>query len=417
MLRRSSDVADFEVFRDALRDALYHLHDQDFVPPDPLCEALGCWPDVGPGPIQTRIIAEIEWLKPDEQTPPDSRAWSHFRSLDLRFINGLSQEDTAELLHMSVRNVQRVQSEAIQVLAQRIWRELPGTSAARDTAQAPDWRSQTQREIASLRVDAPNAQTDVAHLIQSVVDLETRLAAGRGVGVSVGFVERGLVAAAHPTILRQTLITAIGFLAPRVSSPEIMLYATLDGGKTRLTLTGTLKAGADLDDREVAASIILPPEASTRVHQRSGDFFLEFSLPAVGEQTILVIEDNPDMVYFYRRCTAGTRYHIVQGPAVASEIMDAVERMRPDAIILDVMLPAADGWQLLTHLRERLTTRDIPVIVCSVVKEEDLALALGAAAFLSKPIYPRDLVAALDQVLTRASSSAEIAPTNSAGVV
>jgi CheY-like chemotaxis protein len=81
-----------------------------------------------------------------------------------------------------------------------------------------------------------------------------------------------------------------------------------------------------------------------------------------------------------------------------------VEDHRPAIIVLDVMLPDIDGWQLLTHLHEHPLTRSTPVIVCSVVKEEALALALGATIFLAKPVEPERFVEALDQVLRPTSA-------------
>jgi CheY-like chemotaxis protein len=68
-------------------------------------------------------------------------------------------------------------------------------------------------------------------------------------------------------------------------------------------------------------------------------------------------------------------------------------------IVLDIMLPDVDGWELLSNLRERPLTRGIPVIVCSVIRESDLAQALGAAVFLPKPLNHRHFVEALDQAL------------------
>jgi len=65
------------------------------------------------------------------------------------------------------------------------------------------------------------------------------------------------------------------------------------------------------------------------------------------------------------------------------------------------MLPGQDGWDLLMRLHANQVTRYIPVVICSVVKEEELAYALGAAKFLSKPILPQDFIQALDQVLAQ----------------
>ena len=64
------------------------------------------------------------------------------------------------------------------------------------------------------------------------------------------------------------------------------------------------------------------------------------------------------------------------------------------------MLPGIDGWELLTHLHETPHTRAIPVIVCSVIRGEEMALALGATLYLQKPIRSRQFITALDQALS-----------------
>ena len=81
---------------------------------------------------------------------------------------------------------------------------------------------------------------------------------------------------------------------------------------------------------------------------------------------------------------------------------ETIEATHPDVIVLDVMLPDVDGWKLLTYLREAPISLDIPIIVCSVIKEEELALALGAERFLAKPVRPRLFVETLNQVLNQA---------------
>ena len=126
--------------------------------------------------------------------------------------------------------------------------------------------------------------------------------------------------------------------------------------------------------------------------------FLRLEMPSVGKIQVLVVDDNPDMVRFFQRATEGTHYwtmHLQQG----KDLFDRVAVEPPDIIVLDVMLPDIDGWELLIRLHEDLETRAIPVIVCSVIREEELALSLGAAAYLPKPVRRRAFIQALDRVL------------------
>ena len=71
---------------------------------------------------------------------------------------------------------------------------------------------------------------------------------------------------------------------------------------------------------------------------------------------------------------------------------------RPDAVLLDIRLPGIDGWAVLKALKAEPETRDIPVIVVSIVDERARGAAMGAAAYLVKPIGREELLSALAAV-------------------
>ena len=75
--------------------------------------------------------------------------------------------------------------------------------------------------------------------------------------------------------------------------------------------------------------------------------------------------------------------------------LESVRRVHPDAVLLDIRLPGIDGWSVLEALKEEPETRDIPVIVVSIVEERARGAALGAAAYLVKPVSRDDLLTAL----------------------
>ena len=420
---------DFEAFREELRYALLHLHDPHYRPPPVLAKAMDCDPAGGPGPVQSRIIASIAGLEPDPTVPGDSRARRDFDSLHKRFVLGLTQEMTAGQLHMSVRNVQRVQAEATHGLARILWAgslvsAAPDSIPAIETgprpqesravvSQAPDWRTQTRHELASLQSSAPDAVSVVKEAISGVLELEEVLTQRESVYVELGHVQPDLVAALHPSVLRQILITALGRLARYASAGPIAIYAVLEDGKVKITLTSTLAADRRPSQADLIGDIMVPDGGAVEVAIDGQYVFLSVKVPSGGEIIVLAVDDNPDMVHFYRRATAGTRYRIVHATG-GQHIAEAIEATVPNIIVLDIMLPDVDGWQLLMQLHEDTSTRSIPIVVCSVVREKDLALALGAALYLSKPIEPRRFAEALDQVLHRDSTEAPTVRANSA---
>jgi len=119
-------------------------------------------------------------------------------------------------------------------------------------------------------------------------------------------------------------------------------------------------------------------------------------LPPAEQAPVLAIDDNADTLKLYERYLSGSQYRLIGTPD-PRQALSLAEQFDPAAILLDVMLPGMDGWELLGRLREHPLTAGVPVIVCTILPQEQLALALGAAAFIRKPVTREALLAVLDQ--------------------
>jgi CheY-like chemotaxis protein len=124
-------------------------------------------------------------------------------------------------------------------------------------------------------------------------------------------------------------------------------------------------------------------------------FQVKLILPTAEERTVLVIDDNADTLQLFRRYLAGSDYHFI-GTSDPQQAIPLVEDLAPRIIVLDVMLPGIDGWQLLGQLRAHPKSNHTPIIVCTILPQERLALTLGAAGFLRKPVTRKTLLSALD---------------------
>lgn len=84
------------------------------------------------------------------------------------------------------------------------------------------------------------------------------------------------------------------------------------------------------------------------------------------------------------------------------QLQDMLVTTTPDLVILDVMMPGIDGYQIFASLRERAATRHIPVIIMTAHAEniyERISLDLGAAEHITKPFHPLDLVGKVQRLL------------------
>ena len=400
-------IQEFLTFKEAIRTVLIHLYDPDFEVPEALCAIFDCEWVPGSRIVQEKILAAIAELGPGTSAPSAERDRRYFDALYLHYNRRMTQEEVANHLHLSVRHLQRTQNEAIHLLSGKLWKfHLEGSASKEKLNQAEDWRAQAAQEVSLVRESAPNITADIESVIQSVLALDAFMVSAHGIHLEIGSLQSALTTTVHPSILRQTLISAISCLAPAIHSKVLKFYSILESGRIKITLTGPVAKSFNPNTAELTREILLTSEMNLEVICKNELIYLHIRVPMVGERTVLVVEDNPDMVYFYRRCTSGTTYNLHHISA-GSEIFQAIETHQPDIILLDVMLPDMDGWQLLTHLHERVLSRGIPVVVCSVVKEENLALALGACVFLTKPVQPQRLVEALDLAFGRSFKASQ----------
>jgi signal transduction histidine kinase/DNA-binding response OmpR family regulator/HAMP domain-containing protein len=116
-----------------------------------------------------------------------------------------------------------------------------------------------------------------------------------------------------------------------------------------------------------------------------------------GENIILSIDDDPQVITLYERFLKPYGYEVVAltNPALAVE---RARELKPFAITLDIMMPDKDGWQVLSELKKDDETKDIPVMICSILQEEEKGFNLGASEYLVKPFLHDDLANAIKRL-------------------
>lgn len=109
---------------------------------------------------------------------------------------------------------------------------------------------------------------------------------------------------------------------------------------------------------------------------------------------VLIIDDDTKAAELLRLYLTEAGYAVAiacDGKAGLEQLM----RLAPDAIILDVLLPKMDGWALLSQIKADPVTKDLPVIIASIVDQKGKGFALGAVQYLVKPIHRDELLAEL----------------------
>ena len=119
---------------------------------------------------------------------------------------------------------------------------------------------------------------------------------------------------------------------------------------------------------------------------------------------ILCIEDEAEMIDLIRLILSRRGYE-VQGANGGKEGIDLVRQEKPDLVLLDLMMPDMDGWEVYQQMKADEATRDIPVIVVTAKAQSiDKVLGLHIAKvddYIAKPFSPQELLTSVEEVLGR----------------
>jgi CheY-like chemotaxis protein len=408
-------------FHRQLRAALVSLYDPAVLRSSPALAIFGLSDRADPAGALRRLLAEaIDTLRPVQATPPGSKSWRVYQVLRQRYIEQLSQTEVAAALALSIRQLQREEKLAREVLADLLLarydleEQVAELAAAQGPGRDPDNHDTTshaaREEIARLRASSPDELTDIALLLADV--LETIAPLLRQIKVEVLYTRPASSdpVAVSTVLLRQALLALVE--AAAALAPGGRIAVSLSELASELVVEVCATSGEEGDTCGHGARTSKPQGlglARELVQLCGGTCFAQdpqpgeacravVRLPRAEQVTVLAVDDNADALRLLQRYLAGTRFRLV-GAADTDQALSLAIELRPSTILLDVMMPRRDGWTLLTMLREHPATRAIPAIVCTILGQRELAFALGAADYIQKPVSRRDLIAALERQL------------------
>lgn len=403
------DDLTFEQFVALLRSALHHLYDPVQLRRSPLVKILALTTEFDQAAaLQQTLTESVRGLKPADDQPPQSIAWRIYDTLNLLYIRRLDRTAVSTQLGISERQMRREQRVAIEALAQYLWRhanappQIDSDSSSETDDQAP--YDTLSKELGWLKPPEAEERSSLGATLDEVVNLALPLAQQWQVKLQCNLTDDLASLPVNRLALRSILVTLLGVAIPRAGQMPVIMTASLQDSAFRLSIK-CLNPNAmqtPLSDKE---------SASLAAAQELASFYgaaLEFIQPkAIGFQVmlimqapvqipVLVIDDNADWIELARRYAIGSRYQIIgtREPAVARTM---VETIQPALIVLDVMMHKVDGWQVLSELRQEPSTSHIPVVICTVLPVEDIALSLEASAFLQKPVSQQQFLSILDR--------------------
>lgn len=384
-----------EEFVAQVKQVLEHLYKLPYLHTHPLVQALSLVPQAGESAgqrLRAEVMAAMESLCPAEDLAFRSPHARLYNLLHLHYVEGLTMQEVSRELALSLRQTFRDLRSAEESVATLLW-------AQRRNAAPPEPRavqlSSVQEEVALLKANSRPA--DLRPLLVRAEYAVERLAQQRDVRIETQLPAGAITVFAVPAIAQQVLTSTLSQIV-QMARPRTAVAVAWKGEQN---------ASVEITFDQEGASPFLVNEVLGRLLDQLGWRLVSAQEPGARRTvtvtmvppgpTILVIDDNAGLVELLQRYLSGHACRVVPTTDAQDGLLLA-RNLHPDVIVLDVMMPEIDGWQVLQTLRALPETSAVPVIICSVLNDPQLAYSLGASLFVAKPVSRSDILAALHRL-------------------
>jgi CheY-like chemotaxis protein len=399
------------LFLDGLRQALNHLYDLDQLRSSPLISLFAIEGHFSAGTkLQHILLDAIQAMRPPAAEPASSMRRRIHQVLQLRYEQQFEQKEIAVQLGLSVRQYRRLQHAAVDALAFYLLDryDLAGYIAAMAPVQPSEANDAAAELPDSLQwiTSLPSSETsDVALALPELLRLVEPLATRNHKQITLHSEYTSAIAAVHPLVFRQAMLHVLNSAILHRSGRTVEVTVAVKGRQVLVTaraqgnaaLVRTADAGEQPQDH-IVQQMLGTCRASLFICDDEETWQSTLTFACAEAPLLLVVDDHIETTDLLQRYLEGTHYRIVvcHNPAQA---LVAAQANQPLLVLLDVMMPGVDGWEVLTRLKQHEATTLIPVWVCTVLDQSELAFSLGADGFLRKPVTRQSLLAALDAQL------------------
>ena len=386
---------DMDAFANEVKDALQHLYDFPYLQTHPLAryahpgassQAMrGQW-------LRREIITGIEALAPEGAVSFRAPQARPYQLLQLRYVEGMTMQEAARELGVSERQAYRDLKRGESNVAALLW--------ARWQKEQPSDQGRTQEltsiesEVAGVAVH--RTPTQARALIDPAIVAVERLAQKRGVEIQWRGSAWETTLATDPSLGVHIFTKVLSHAIQHTQGPGVGVDAVRENDDVIITVRYRAADPEAIRDETIVMKLAEKLGWEIREAQEGEERSIHLRIALHGP-TVLIIDDNRGLVELLDRYLSGRACRVASSTS-GREGLEMAFQLHPHAVILDVMMPDIDGWQVLQRIRAHPDTADIPVIICSVFDDPELAYSLGASRFIPKPIRRVEVLEALREL-------------------
>ena len=378
----SPDIPD--EYLEQVKDILAHLYDYPYLQNHQWAQSFldeGLSRSQAGQQLRRRFINAIDSLNPDRVKffrEPAARLYS---LLHCYYVEGFNILELIDELSLSRRQIYRDLKRGQLAIAEYLYTQDDVQALATEVELSMSDVSSIEQEISQLKYNfrPVNMCQLMRDAIRSIRPLCEQKDIDFELSVPVGAVSHSTDRA----IAEQILVSILSQIIAHLDSASIRFSIEETKDATAITLAYPITPSRELDFSTLSR-LIRQLDWSVQ-YTTQDDLQIVTIVLQASTGTIMIIDDNQALLQLLHRylSTHQCQVFTVSNGEKGWELLQSIV---PDALIMDVMMPELDGWELLQRIRSNPVTQHIPVIVCTVFNNSELAFALGATDFLHKPV-------------------------------
>jgi CheY-like chemotaxis protein len=340
-----------EAFVKQVKEALENLYDFPYLLRHPLAQEGDPTTEhsieAGARRLRRDLIAAIEALNPGADVSSQTPQARIYNLLVLHYVEGRTVQEAAHEMDISQRQAHRNLRQGEERVAAVLWGRRPTTSPQEPKATQ---LSSVQEEMA--RLVTQSCPTDACALLERAQDAVLQQAAQRAVAFETECSQKPLAISTDPALAQQVLINALSHIVRQAQAGTLHLALRTDEKQISLTL----RYIPEPESAHTPAISNVVKQLADRLgwtvkqEDQPGNARTVRLLMTPRCPTVLVIDDNEGLVKLLDSYLTGQACQVISA-ASGPEGLGLAQEQGPDAIVLDVMIPGMDGWEVLQRLR------------------------------------------------------------------
>jgi CheY-like chemotaxis protein len=399
---------DLAQFRNSLKDILNHLADTAYLENSKLANLLLSDEESKQGNriqlLRSKISTGIEVLRPPEDIPVHVAEWRCYRILTLRYLRGMELYLIEDELGLSQRQVQRDLKKGIDALASILWEQFKATEGISEPDESVSSAASDSYDLELIKKELRNWEItfdlfNLGQIVEQALQLcESLLKTNLRSHVDQAGVDPHIDVRVDQILTKQGLYKVLSMAGSGVQDATIVMQTRrLNEFFIELSIEFNHHQPLNLNNWEIAQLFYTIQGVNHKITQLPQKTTITITLPLMQQNSCLVIDDVVSVRRLVERMLGSYGIQVF-GLEDAEEALTLAQLMKPDFILLDILMPKVDGWQMIKQLKSHPDTSSIPVIICSVLYEPELSRAVGAEAYIRKPINRLELIRTLQEL-------------------